>query len=91
MSFHNQVALRARLDGQSSKQFSDAAQKKADATWIYLIIVAVVWYFSNWMWAMIPLALTILNIAQSISATLVAQRLQQHEKKQNSATPADTP
>src|SRR5436309_1435006 len=47
MSFHDSVVEKARRDGNTSAQFHQAAQKHANATWIYLIIAGVVWYFSS--------------------------------------------
>jgi len=85
MSFHDAVALKARLDGNTSAQFHQAAQQHAKATWVYLILAAIVWYFTSWMWALIPIALTAFVAFQSISATLVATRLEKYEKSEKSA------
>lgn len=89
MSFHDSVALKARLDGNTPAQFHQAAQRHANATWTYLIIAAVVWYFANWMWALIPIALAAYVAFQSVSATLVATKLEKLENTQESA-PTDT-
>ncbi len=75
MAFHDQIALKALVDGNTSEQFEIAAQKHANATWFYLIVGAVVWYFSSWLWALIPFAIAVYTAAQSISATLVAIKL----------------
>lgn len=80
MSFHDSVALKARLAGNTAAQFHEAAQRHANATWAYLIIAAIVWYFTSWMWAVIPFALAAYVALQSISATLVATRLEKYEK-----------
>lgn len=79
MSFHDSVALRARLDGDTSAQFRAAAQRHANAAWIYLIIGAIVWYFTSWLWALIPLAFAAYVVFQSFSATAVAIRLEKYE------------
>ena len=85
MSFHDSVALKARLDGNTSAQFRMAAQRHANATWIYLIIGGIVWYFANWLWALILFALAAYVAFQSVSATAVAIRLEKYEKSQGSA------
>jgi membrane protein YdbS with pleckstrin-like domain len=85
VSFHDQVALKARLDGNTSVQFRTAAQKHANATWVYLIIAGVVWYFTSWQWALIPGALAVYVAIQSISATAVAIRLEKYERSRDTA------
>ncbi len=85
MLFHDQVALKARLDGNTSAQFRAAAQRHANATWIYLIIGVALWYFASWLWALIPFAVAVYVAFQSISATAVAMRLEKYERSQGSA------
>lgn len=85
MSFHDSVALKARLDGDTSAQFRAAAQQHAKATWLLLIIGGVVWYFASWLWALIPFALAALVAIQSTCATAVAIRLEKYEKSQGEA------
>ena len=90
MSFHDSVALKARLDGNTSAQFRQAAQRHANATLFYLIIAAVLLYFANWMWALIPFALAAYVALQSVSSTLVATKLEKLEITQGTApTDAD--
>ncbi len=79
MSLHDKLALNAKLDGNTSHQFRDAAQKHANATWIYLIIAGIVWYFSSWAWSLIPFGLAAFSAFKSISATMVAMRLEKQE------------
>jgi hypothetical protein len=85
MSFHDQIALKARMDGNTSAQFRAAAQRHANATWVYLIIAGIVWYFTSWVWALIPFALAAYVAVQSLSATAVAIRLEKYESSQGSA------
>ena len=85
MSFHDQIALKARLDGNTSAHFRAAAQRHANATWVYLIIAAIVWYFTSWLWALIPGTLAVYVAIQSLSATAIAMRLEKYEKSQGSA------
>ena len=79
MKFHDQIAFRAILDGEKSTLYRHAAQKHANATWVYLMIAVLVWHFANLWWALIPFALGVFTALQSVSATFVAQRLEKHE------------
>ncbi len=51
MGFHDNLAGRALLNRKTSEQFSSAARKHANATWFYIIIGAVVWWLTSWVWA----------------------------------------
>ncbi|GEM_PF-838412 len=75
MSLHDKMAYRATLQGKGSADFSKAAQKHANATWLYLIIAGFVWYFISSTWALIPFAIGVYTALQSISASMVATRL----------------
>lgn len=79
MALHNTLAQKAIEMGKHSSEFSAAAQKHANATWFYLIIAGVVWYFFGWLWALIPGALGIYAALQSVSATMVATKLENRE------------
>ncbi|MGB7060739.1 MAG: hypothetical protein WBF13_00115 [Candidatus Zixiibacteriota bacterium] len=80
MSIHDEMARKALRDGNTSDQFRRAAQGHANRTWLFLLVAAVVWYFANWAWAMIPGAFAVFKAVQSVSATMVAQRLERMEK-----------
>jgi Flp pilus assembly protein TadB len=75
MSFHDNLAEAALRDGNTAQQFRDAAQRHANAFWFYALIGACVWYFIDWAWSLLPFALAILVAIQSVSATVVARRL----------------
>ena len=79
MSLHDKLAQKAIAMGKHSSEFSAAAQKHANATWLYLIIGGVVWYFFGWLWALIPAALGAYTALQSINATLIAKKLERQE------------
>ena len=79
MGWHDDLAVRAIATGKTAVEFKNGAQRKANATWIYLIIAAGVWYFIGWLWALIPAALAALSAFQSMSATLIAARLEKTE------------
>lgn len=76
MSLHEKMAAGAVLKGKTAAQFKMAAQKHANASWFYGAIGAAVWYFANWKWAAIPLALAAFVALQSISATLIATKME---------------
>lgn len=80
MGMHDQMAAKAALNGRTSAEFHAAAQRKANATWVYLIVAGIVWYFTAWYWALIPGVLAALTIGQSISATMIAARIEKYEK-----------
>jgi hypothetical protein len=79
MSIHDKMAYRAFIAGRKAEEFRHAAQKHANATWIYLIIAGIVWYFTSWIWALIPGALGTFTAIQSISATVIVIKLEKLE------------
>lgn len=86
MSLHDKLAQKAIAMGKSSSEFTAAAQKHANATWFYVIAAGVVWYFFGLAWALIPSALGVYTALQSISATMVATKLESQEQR---SEPAD--
>ncbi len=58
----------------TAKDFDAAAQKHANASWVYLLISIAVGYFWKW-WALIPAALWLFEVIQSIAATKQASNL----------------
>ncbi len=85
MSLHDKLAQKAVSMGKSSSGFKAAAQKHANATWLLIVVAGVVWYFFGWAWALIPLALGAYTTIQSISATMVATRLENLQQGSDSA------
>ncbi len=81
MSFHDNVAYKAASMGKTATQFNAAAQEHANATWFFLIIAGVVWYFTSWGWALIPAAVAAFTAFQSVSSTMIATRLEQLGEK----------
>ncbi len=81
MSLHDKLANKAASMGKTASEFSAAAQKHANATWFFVIVAGVIWYFANWAWALIAAALGIYTAAQSISSTLIASKIEQLEKQ----------
>lgn len=76
MSFHDKLAQMAVQRGDSSEKFEIAAQKNADATWFFIIVGGIIWYFFNWKWALIPIAIGVYSAFASISSTMVAIRIE---------------
>ncbi len=80
MSFYDELAQKAILDGNTSAEFKRAAQKHANWTWVFAILTSVVWYFSGRFWVLIFGALALFAAARSISANMVKQRVEKLEK-----------
>ncbi|PHZ85934.1 hypothetical protein [Paremcibacter congregatus] len=66
------MSLNAR--NATAADFDSVAQQHADATWKWLILGGIIYYFFDW-WAIAPGLLALLAIVQSVSATLQAQKL----------------
>jgi fatty acid desaturase len=79
--FYDDIARKAILEGQNSAIYRHAAQKHANAFWIYLIIAAVIWFSLGFWWALMPLLLAAFVAIQSVSATQVAIRVEAYEKQ----------
>lgn len=60
----------------TAKDFDRAAQRNANAFWVYAVGTAVAGYYLRW-WALIPAALAALNVVKSIAATRCADQLRQ--------------
>jgi len=75
MSFYNNLTQKALSMGKNSSDFTRAAQKNANATWFYGILGGVLWYFLSWIWAVIPFILAAYSAFQSISATIIAEKI----------------
>jgi len=80
MSFYDNLAKKAILDGNTSAEFKKMAQKHANWTWVLAILTIVIWYLSNGGWALIFGALTLFSATRSISANMVKQRIEKLEK-----------
>lgn len=76
MGWHDRLAQAAASRGTTAAQFHHSAQQYANATWLWLVVGAVVWYLSAWTWALIPAGLAVMSIAKSASATMIAGRLE---------------
>jgi hypothetical protein len=79
MQFHDKLAQRALSEGRTSLEFHAAAQKHANATWLYLAAGGLVWWLVSWVWALLPFAVAAYVAFQSTSATSIATRLEKFE------------
>jgi hypothetical protein len=62
--------------GKTAADFRKGARRKANATWVLLIVAGVVGYFVGWGWAVIPACIAAFSAMQSVSATMIAARLE---------------
>ena len=76
MSLHDKLAQKAKAMGKSSLEFTLAAQRHANATWVFVIAAICVWYFWGLVWALIPIVSGVFTAFQSISSTMIATRLE---------------
>jgi hypothetical protein len=58
----------------TAEDFEKAAQEHANASWFWLILAGVIFYFFQW-WAAIPATIGVFTIIQSISSTKQATNL----------------
>jgi hypothetical protein len=79
MGFHDKLAMKAFLSGKNSAEFKRAADKKANAAWILLAASVALGYFTESYWYILTVLMMIFSIIQSISATLLAERLEKLE------------
>jgi hypothetical protein len=76
MGWHDSLAARAIEMGKTAGEFKAGARRKANATWLFLAVGGAVWYFVSWPWALIPAAISAWTGFQSLSATMIASRLE---------------
>ncbi len=81
MSIYDALERKAVEMGKTPAEFSAAAQRHANMTWVWALVGGVVWYFADWQWALIPAALGLLSAFQSVSSTVVATRLAERQSR----------
>jgi hypothetical protein len=84
MASLDKLAQQAVAMGKSSSEFKAAAQRHANVTWFCVIVAGVTWYFLGWAWALILIVFGAYTAFQSVSATMVATRLEKHEQSPES-------
>lgn len=80
MSFFDELAQKAILDGNTSTEFKRMAQKHNNWTWVLGILTCVVWYLNEGVWVLVFGALTLFSATRSISANRIKQRMEKLEK-----------
>ena len=49
MPIHDKLAERAILDGKKAKDFNQLAYSHAKTSVFFMIVTAVIWYFTSWL------------------------------------------
>lgn len=86
MGWHDALAARSAEMGKTSAEFKVGARRKALQTALLLIAACAVGYFMNWIWALLPGVAVAWSAFQSVSATMIASRLEAIEAR----PPSDT-
>ena len=90
MGWHDSLAARAIAMGKTAAEFKSGARRKAYAACLFLAVAGAVWYFVSWPWAVIPAAVAAWNAFQSMSATMIAGRLEKlAQRPTSSSLPAE--
>lgn len=80
MNILENMARNASCRGLGSEHFKVAAQRHANATWLWAIVGSIVaWWATPWVWALLPFGLGALSALQSVSSTSIAIRLEKIE------------
>ena len=80
MAFFDELAKKAILDGNTSTEFKRMAKKHANWTLALAILTSVIWYLSDRFWFLVFGGLTLFSATRYISAYMIKQRLEKHEK-----------
>ena len=84
MGWHDALAAKMSESGRRSAEFRAGARRKARDTVLLLVAAAVVGYFAGWAWALLPGAAALWPAFQSVSATMIATRLEAIEAQPRS-------
>lgn len=87
MSFHDKLACRAVSTGKTADDFTAASQKYAKAATALVVLAGTVWYLFDPNLSIVPFALAAHAAYQSITATIIAGRIQKFTQAGKS-TPA---
>jgi hypothetical protein len=80
MGINDKLAMKALLKGKSSGEFKKAADSKGNTACFLLAMTLALSYFSESNWYLLTLVLLVVSVFQSISATLIAERLKTANK-----------
>lgn len=87
MGWHDALAARSAEMGKTVAEFRAGAQRKANFTWLFLFVACAVGYFVGWAWALLPGVVAAWTAFQSVSAAMIATRLEVREAQPNLAGP----
>ena len=87
MGWHDALAAKSAEMGKTSAEFRAGARRKASATCLFLMAAGAVAYFGGWAWALLPGAVAAWSAFQTMSATLIASRLEVLEAQRPSDRP----
>jgi len=67
------------MDARSATaaDFDEAAQRNANAFWLFAIVTGVVWWFASMWWAIVPGLVAAYCVVASISCTMNATKLRE--------------
>jgi hypothetical protein len=74
------LANYVHTQGHKAPAFGVAALQWANAFWWMLIAAGILWWFTNWKWALILLIPAAWCALKSISATRIQQHLEKMDK-----------
>ena len=75
-SIHQKMAIIAISNGKTAKDFHMSSLNNANTALFFAIAGGIILYFFAWKWALIPFALAIYNFVISVSATIVAEKVE---------------
>jgi len=87
LGWHDAVAAKSAEMGKTSVAFRAGARRKASATCLFLIAAGAVGHYAGWAWAAIPGAVAAWSAFQTMSATLIASRLEVLERQSRADRP----
>ncbi len=85
MGWHDALASRSAAMGKTAAEFRAGARRKATATGLLLVAAGAVAYFMSWPWALVPAAMAAWTALQTLSATMIANRLESSEARSSDA------
>ncbi|MSP75681.1 MAG: hypothetical protein EXR12_06055 [Rhodospirillaceae bacterium] len=83
MGWHDTLAAKSAEQGKTSADFRAGAQRKAKATFLFLLLAGVVGYLAGWPWALLSGVLAAWSAFQSRSALMIASRLEAMEAQRS--------
>ncbi len=81
MGWHDALAAKSAEMGKTSSEFKAGARRKGGVTGLFLAAAVAVGYFAGWGWALLPGAVAAWSALQTMSATLIASRLEVMERQ----------